>query len=127
MAESTQPGHEMKDLNPRSIALFGAGLAVVMVLAVVASTWFFRYAAVRYTARQVPSSPLAHTREPVPEPRLQVYGAAELREMREVEDSVLSSYAWIDKEREIVRIPVDRAMEVLAKQEGGRQKQKDKQ
>jgi hypothetical protein len=120
MAKSTQPGHELRDLNPRSIALFGVGLAVGMVLAVAASTWLFKYAAVRYAARQVPSSPLARTREPVPEPRLQVNGAAELREMREVEDGVLSSYAWIDKERGIVRIPVDRAMELLAEKQGGR-------
>jgi hypothetical protein len=35
--------------------------------------------------------------------------------MRAAEDAALDSYGWVDKDAGIVRIPVDRAMEILAK------------
>jgi hypothetical protein len=34
--------------------------------------------------------------------------------MRAEEDKILKSYAWIDKEKNIVRIPIDRAIDILA-------------
>jgi hypothetical protein len=34
--------------------------------------------------------------------------------MQAAEDSLLKSYGWIDRERGIVRIPIDRAIEILA-------------
>jgi hypothetical protein len=37
-----------------------------------------------------------------------------LAEKRRAEDATLTSYAWIDRSNGIVRIPIDRAMELLA-------------
>jgi hypothetical protein len=39
----------------------------------------------------------------------------ELRQMRAAEEAALNSYGWVDKDAGIVKIPVDRAMEILAK------------
>ena len=39
---------------------------------------------------------------------------AVLDELRRREESRLTSYAWVDREQGVVRIPIDRAMEVLA-------------
>jgi hypothetical protein len=107
-------GHEPSDLKPRSIALFAAALALAIVAVLAVSRWLFEYAAFRQAKQQVAASPLAHTREATPEPRLQLQGAKELQEMRKAEDAVLNSYGWIDKGSGVVRIPVDRAIEVLA-------------
>jgi len=52
-----------------------------------------------------------------PEPRLQVNGPQDLAAMREAEDRVLTQYAWVDPDHGIIRIPIDRAIGLLA-QEG---------
>jgi cytochrome c oxidase cbb3-type subunit III len=39
---------------------------------------------------------------------------ARLKEMRATEDAVLHSYGWVDQAAGIVRIPIERAMELLA-------------
>jgi cytochrome c oxidase cbb3-type subunit III len=41
-------------------------------------------------------------------------GHAPLAELRAAEDAALHSYGWVDRATGIVRIPIDRAMEVLA-------------
>ena len=61
-----------------------------------------------------------------PEPRLQVDASKELRQMRAAEDAALSSYGWVDKDAGIVKIPVDRAMEILAKKGLPARKQEQK-
>lgn len=117
-ADSSGPpivGHELRDLRPRNIALFGAALVIVIGLVLAVSHWIFEYNAARQAKEQIAPSPLAHTRVPTPEPHLQVYGAQDLQEMRAAEDRVLNGYAWIDKNAGIVRIPVDRAIALLAK------------
>jgi hypothetical protein len=50
-----------------------------------------------------------------PEPRIEVEPYQQLLTVRAREDHVLSSYAWIDKQDGIVRIPIDQAMDELAK------------
>ena len=37
-----------------------------------------------------------------------------LAAVRAAEEKVLQTYGWVDKEQKIVRIPIDRAMELLA-------------
>jgi hypothetical protein len=121
MEETAPPGHEGSDLNPTKIFLFGAILLITVIAAAAVSFLFLRYAAARRPSPQVVSSAPARARAPAPVPRLQVQGSNELREMREAEERVLHSYAWIDGEKGIVRIPVERAMEILAQREGNRQ------
>lgn len=50
----------------------------------------------------------------VPAPRLQLDPAAELAEFRREEAARLSGYAWIDPNRQVVSVPIDRAMSLLA-------------
>ena len=71
---------------------------------------------------------MAHTREPTPEPHLQVRAAEDLQETRAAENALLNGYGWIDKEAGIVRIPIEKAIDVLTRKglpvrsEGGMQK-----
>jgi len=106
-------GYERRDLSPRAIALFGVGLAVTLVVVTAAVTVFQIYAGSRYAGRQPPQRPPVVTPEPT-EPRLQVGGASELRTMREAEERSLGTYGWVDPQAGTVRIPIDRAMEILA-------------
>ncbi|HEY6199544.1 MAG TPA: hypothetical protein VI231_13105, partial [Candidatus Binatia bacterium] len=76
-------------------------------------TLFQLYAGSRFARRQAPRPPLVVTREAT-EPQLQVNAPSELRTIREAEDRMLNSYGWVDPQGETVRIPIDRAMEILA-------------
>jgi hypothetical protein len=50
-------------------------------------------------------------REP-PEPRLQTNPREDLQKFREQEDTVLTSYGWVDRNAGIVRIPIEEAMKL---------------
>jgi hypothetical protein len=49
-----------------------------------------------------------------PQPRLQDHPELELVEMREADARVLDTYAWEDEEQGLVRVPIERAMEMVA-------------
>lgn len=51
-----------------------------------------------------------------PAPRLQVAPAADLRAFRQRQEARLSSYGWVDRDKGIVRIPIEEAMHKLARQ-----------
>jgi hypothetical protein len=49
-----------------------------------------------------------------PQPQLQETELQDLKTMRAEEERVLHSYAWVDPEANVVRIPIDRAIDLLA-------------
>jgi hypothetical protein len=51
--------------------------------------------------------------EEFPKPRLQIKGAVDLATLRAAEEANLDSYGWIDRNSGTVRIPIDRAMQLL--------------
>ena len=106
-------GHETRDTNVRLVVLFGLGTAIVTVLVLLTMWVFYGYTMRREASRDRPAPPLAGEREPLMGPRLQVSPAQDLREMRESEDEYLNTYGWMDPERGIVRVPIDRAMDLL--------------
>ena len=50
----------------------------------------------------------------IPEPRLQVSPAQDLRDMRASEDAILDTYGWADQTADVVHIPVEQVMQILA-------------
>jgi uncharacterized protein (DUF58 family) len=112
-AETTD--HELSDLSPKNISLFGLGLAALLIVALAVvygiMVWF-RHSAAARAERPVP---LAVTTEPRAAPQLLVDPGQSMKQMRQQEDSRLKSYGWIDEEKGIVHIPIDRAIEMLAK------------
>jgi hypothetical protein len=107
------PGYETRDLTPRAIATFLVVLAVTIVGVLVVSMWIYDYSASRLAQTEAPPSPLAKPAAP-PEPRLQVAAPKDMQEFRAAEDAALKSYGWVDRAAGAVRIPIDRAMQLLA-------------
>jgi hypothetical protein len=110
---SPREPYERRDLSPRVIGLFLAGLVLATAAVLLLNWGLFDYFATRQTRTDQPPSPLADVRQIPPEPRLQVSGAADLAAFRAKEEAELKSYGWIDRNAGIVRIPIDRAMDLL--------------
>lgn len=113
-AQQPQLGYELRDANVRAVALFGLVLVIVLAGALLLMQGMFDH----FAARPLRSDVLPVAREAMrrlpPEPRLQANPARALQEIRTTEDRVLHSYGWVDREAGIVRLPIDRAMELLA-------------
>jgi hypothetical protein len=107
-------GYERRDMSPRTVAAFFGGLVICVAVVLLLMAWLFDYFAARAARRDVPPSPLAEARQIPPEPRLQVNPGADLKALRAAEDSVLNRYGWVDQPAGIVRIPIARAMDLLA-------------
>ena len=106
-------GHELSDLSPRAIAIFGIALAATVIACLILAVWIFGFFAARETKLDVPPSPLAKQAAPAG-PHLQVSAPKDLAEMLAVEEKILNSYDWVDRQAGTVRIPIDRAMQLLA-------------
>ncbi|MGY2049810.1 hypothetical protein [Methylobacterium sp. JK268] len=50
----------------------------------------------------------------MPQPGLQVDPPGDLKRLLDAQHQALTGYAWVDREHGIIRIPVTRAMEILA-------------
>ena len=105
-------GHETLDAGVRPIVLAGAALACAIVLAGSLVYGTFRFLAAR-PASGARSEPMFATDSQVPpEPRIEEHPAVDLQQLHAQEDRTLSTYGWVDKKAGVVRIPVDRALEL---------------
>ena len=99
--------HETRDVNVRRIALIVAALLVTCAISMVATEFYLRL----LTAGRQASAPAAP--QGFPQPQLQQIPAADLKRLQTKFHRELTTYGWIDRNRGIVRIPVERAMELL--------------
>jgi len=106
-------GHELSDLSPRAIAIFGIVLAATVVVCLALAVWLFNFFAAREARQDVPPSALAKQEAPSG-PLLQVLAPKDLVELRAAEEKILDSYDWLNRQAGTVRIPIERAVELLA-------------
>ena len=115
-------GHERQDVNPRVIMIAGFVLAAVLVLVAIGAGFLLLHYARREATRSAPESPLAESygRQVPPEPRLQANPLGDLRALRAEEDGLLHGYGWVDRKAGKVRIPIERAIDLLAERSAGK-------
>jgi hypothetical protein len=135
--ESQKVGYELTDANIPDIAGFlvvmAASIAVVFVLAFgIGKLIYHRLNQVDGKANkwsemagakpgnmesnpQIEQQQLQQLVKRFPTPRLQNDdGNMEVADMHAREDMLLNHYTWVDEKKEIVRIPIERAMEIIA-------------
>ena len=107
-------GHEQREVNPMLIVWSAVGLAIGTVLSCVIVWGVFNYfkSSYEHEYSKIPA-PVAAPAGIPSGPRIQEHPAEEIKALHAHEDHVLGSYAWVDKEDGIVRIPIDRAMDLL--------------
>jgi len=106
-------GHEERDVAYRPVVIGLVGL-IALLLASAGLMYVLLVYFVSTTPPQ-PANPLAQNlgRQVPPAPRLQSNPLQDLAQMRAEEDAVLNSYGWVDRNAGIVRVPIERAMELL--------------
>jgi len=109
--------YEKSDVQSAKVVRAGVGILAIVVV-FFALMWMLQGVLLRFEQNaQVPRHPLAETlaRTEPPLPRLQPNPRADLDALRAQEKAVLETYGWIDKGRGIVRIPIEQAIEILAR------------
>jgi hypothetical protein len=104
-------GHEQSEVSVRLIVVSLAFLAVATFLVFLLVVGIFRYFYDTYSTEE--ATRLSRPVVP-PEPRIEVAPWEQYQQLRVQEDHVLNSYAWIDKQNGVVRVPIDRAIDLLA-------------
>jgi hypothetical protein len=131
--------YERRDIGVRAVYYFLGGLVVALVVTYLVVNVFFHILEKRSQADQTPVSPLAakvpadtrrlppeyksdsegvdyekYLHKNFPEPQLETNERMELNTIRQHEEDTLSTYGYVDENAGTVRIPIDRAMDLLA-------------
>jgi len=118
MTKSPHGGHEPGDIAPARVVGATLGVLALIVFTMVAMWFLLGGLERRQTAARPPPHALADTqgeRLP-PAPRLQEDPLADLAALRAREARQLDGYAWVDRAAGRVRIPIARAMELVAEE-----------
>ena len=106
-------GHETRDANVKLILLSTVGVAIMVL-----SVCFITVGIFDYLNTHQEGSPqntaLVRPRELPPGPRVQEHPWEEYKALHADETRVLNSYGWTDQKTETVRIPIDRAIALVA-------------
>ena len=109
--DNANPGYETQGVQTRGIWWFAAGLLwfIIAVMVLLGGLYAFLERQARRDAPAVPPERIIP-----PEPRLQTDPATDMRALREREAALLEEYGWIDEQQGVVRIPIERAMQIVA-------------
>lgn len=109
------PDYSDRDIPIGKIMLFGFYIAIFTGVSFVGLR--LMYKAMSRQAEQADAAVSAFVREQrtlPPEPRLQVDEPATWARELARQNALISGYAWVDQQAGVVRIPVDRAIDLLA-------------
>jgi hypothetical protein len=106
--------HERKDVDVLSLLTIGFLLFLSCVIVFLVVWGMMHYFSLHEPAKTAGQANLPVTSSArFPKPRLEIKGAIDLANLRAAEKANLDSYGWIDRNSGTVRIPIDRAMQLL--------------
>jgi len=120
-------GFEHQDLQPRGVLYFLLGLVLFLLLSIVGIRGVYAFLDHREKAEQPPVNPLVtnvptdtrhipagYPQSVFPNPKLEENERGQLNGILLQEETTLYSYDWIDEKAGTVRIPIERAMDLIA-------------
>ena len=119
-ADSCERRHEAKNPSVGRIALAAVLVPLMIGAGLVVSWWAMAvgsHARPMNPALRLQGTIVAPNFEPLarfPSPHLQLNPAKDLAAFRRQEDAELGGYGWIDRQAGTVRIPINRAIDLLA-------------
>lgn len=118
-------GYEKTDADVKPILQFLVGLGLLLVLVMIGMTFLFNYFEARFDRAGTDVSSLVDTAQIPPGPRLQADPAVDLRQLRGWERQRLNEYGWVDKDTGVLRIPIERAKQLLVENESLRPRHRE--
>jgi len=121
-----EEGYERQDLTAQSVFAFLISLIVGGVVVYFIIWGLYHFMDARQRLRQPQQSPLVKQVETdtrivspdeinkFPQPRLERNERIEINDFRLKEEQTLNSYGWVDEKAGVVRIPIERAMQLVA-------------
>ncbi len=111
-ASRPRRAHEPTDASPPAVIATAAGLVLALGVTVVLVSWL--YAALTGQGVRL-RPPEAGLQDPVTARETAAPALEQaLRALRRAEDQRLHTYGWVDREAGVVRIPIERAMGLIA-------------
>ena len=120
-------GYERSDIGVAGVLYFLLGLLVAGLFTFFLADAIYSYLDKRSEAEQAPVNPLVtnapedtrlipkdYPQTEFPNPRLETDERGQLNSLRLQEEETLASYGYIDKDAGTIRIPIDRAMDLIA-------------
>jgi len=111
-SHGTAPAYETRDADVRGVFRFLVVMGLVLTFTLVLCWGLFRYFSAT-EAEPNPASPFAETRQLPSGPQLQVNPREDWLKFHAAQQQALESYAWEDRQAGIVRVPIERAMDLL--------------
>jgi hypothetical protein len=107
--------HEKRDVNVWVITRFGIGLVLTTIASLFIVLAVFHYLQVGENALPPPQPTGVNVdaRRLPPEPRLLTNEPENLQEVRTAEDQILNNFSWADEKHTVVKLPIDRAVDLL--------------
>jgi hypothetical protein len=127
---SSNGAFERRDIRVSGVVWFLVGLAVAGVIITFVVNGFYHHLEARSEAEQAPVSPLVtnapkdtrhlstdykdYLKQNFPSPQLEIDERTQLDQIRSKEEETLATYGWVDQKAGVVRIPIERAMDLIA-------------
>lgn len=127
---SSNGDFERRDIGIGGVLWFLLGLAVAGAIITFVVNGFYHYLDARSQAEQAPVSPLVtnvpkdtrhlstdykdYLNQNFPSPQLEIDERTQLDQVRLKEEEMLATYGWVDQKAGVVRIPIERAMDLIA-------------
>jgi len=112
--EQHTDNYEKRDANIPALLKFAVGMAVVIAVTLIGMKFTFNH----FFSEPLgpPANPFEDTRRLPPGPRIQALPHMELSDYCKAQQAEVDGYAWLNKAQGTARIPIDRAMDIVAQQ-----------
>jgi hypothetical protein len=119
VAEEVNPhvAYEHGDADVFTVSKYTGALVIGILIAASAMYGLLNYFNGEANKDEAPISQVIRDQRPKlpPEPRLQATPKQYIKDLRKAEDDQIKSYGWIDQKNGIVRIPIEVAIDEVAK------------
>ena len=106
-------GYEKTDASPRGLVYFAASIAVIVAATSLSLIWLFNHFEKAENTGSFVATPFTSARPLPPPPRIQPNPGGDMQGYFQSQQNLLQTYGWIDRQNGIVRLPIDRAMELI--------------
>jgi hypothetical protein len=104
--------HEGTDTSVHNVAVLASAFVGLLIFGLIVGYGAFRFLNAPETV-SAPPSLIETGRTLPPTPRLQVNAPRDLADYLKQQQQTLDTYGWVDQKAGVVRVPIDRAMDLL--------------